>query len=176
MFSKLGSKVKDAGSSLKQTTKQVTGIGRGGVKLELDHVRVAPAGTLRGRIVLALDEPVEAKRLVVSLIARQKVVTISRDNAGRSVGTSNADLYRFDHELAGAKRFESSTMAFELAVPPDALDLRPSAGANPIADAFRTVASAFSPSSGPIEWRVIGRLEIAWGRDLSHEVDVVVAR
>ena len=176
VFAKLGSKVKDAGSSLRQTTKQVTGLGRGGVRLELDRARIAPGSVLRGRIVLALDEPVEAKRLVVSLHARQKVVTVGRDGSGRTVGTSHADVYRFDCELNGSRGYESSTVAFELAVPPDALDLRPSAGANPIADAFRAVASALSPSAGPIEWRVIGRLEIAWGRDLSHELDIVVAR
>jgi len=28
---------------------------------------------------------------------------------------------------------------------------------------------------GPIEWQVIGRLEISWGRDLASEVDIVVA-
>jgi hypothetical protein len=62
-------------------------------------------------------------------------------------------------------------------VPPDALELRPSsAGTNPLADAVRTVASALSPSSGPIEWEVIGKLEIAWGRDLTKSVDIVVTR
>jgi hypothetical protein len=175
-FSKLGGKVKDAGASIKQTTKQVTGIGRGAVRLELDQTRVAPAGTLRGRIVLALPEAVDAKRLVVTLRARQKVVTISKSSSGKSVGTSSADVYQFDHEVGGPRSYESGTFAFELAVPPDALDLRPSAGANPVADAFRTVASALSPSAGPIEWQVIGTLEIAWGRDLSHDVDIVVAR
>jgi hypothetical protein len=175
-FSKLGSKVKDAGSTIKQTTKQVTGIGRGTVRLELDQTRVAPSGTFRGRLTLALPEPVEAKRLVVSLQARQKVVTIRKSDAGRSVGTSSADVYQFDLELGGPKQYESGTFPFELAVPPDALDLRPSAGTNPVADAIRTVASALSPSAGPIEWQVVGTLEISWGRDLRHDVDVIVAR
>jgi hypothetical protein len=40
----------------------------------------------------------------------------------------------------------------------------------------RTVASALTPQAGPIEWQVIGRLEIAWGRDLSSDVDIVVSR
>jgi len=175
-FSKLGGKLKDAGGTIKQTTKQVTGLGRGDVKLELDQTRVAPGGTLRGRIVLKLNEPVDAKRLVVTLRARQKIVTITKTQAGRSVGTSHADVYQFDQELGGAKRYDSGTVAFELPVPPDALELRPSAGTNPIAEVVRTVASALSPSAGPIEWQVIGKLEIAWGRDLSSDVDIVVSR
>jgi hypothetical protein len=179
-FSKLGSTLKEtaktAGTTIKHTSKQVTGLGRGDVKLQLDQTKVAPGGTLRGRVVLALSEPVEAKRLVVTLRARQKVVTFTKNSTGRTVGTSHAEVFHFDQELGSAKSYESSTVDFELHVPPDALDLRPSAGENPIADAVRSVASALSPSAGPIEWQVIGRLEIAWGRDLSSDVDIVVSR
>lgn len=179
-FSKLGGTLKEtaktAGTTIKQTTKQVTGLGRGEVKLELDQTKVAPGGSLRGKVVLALSEPVEAKRLLVTLRARQKVMTITKNQSGRSVGTSHADVYQFDQELGGAKAYESGSVAFELTVPPDALDLRATAGANPLADAVRSVASALSPSAGPIEWQVIGKLEISWGRDLSSDVDIVVTR
>ena len=97
LFSKLGDKMRGAGSQIKQTAKQVTGIGRGDVKLELVQTRVAPGGTVRGRVVLALTEPTEAKRLVVTLQARQKVVTIGKtDSGGRSVGSSHADVFAFD--------------------------------------------------------------------------------
>jgi hypothetical protein len=168
-FSKLG-------GSIKQTTKQVTGLGRGSVKLELDHTKVAPGGTLKGRLVLALPEPVDAKRLIVTLRARQKVMNIHRSSSGRSVSTSHADVYEHDTELGGLQAYQSATLPFELTVPPDALDLRPTAGQSPVADIVRTVASALSPSAGPIEWQVIGRLVIPWGRDLTHDIDVVVAR
>jgi hypothetical protein len=179
-FGKLGGQLREtaktAGTQIKQTTKQVTGLGRGTVKLELDHTRVAPGGTLRGRVVLALDEPVDAKRLVVTLRARQNLMTIGKTEGGKTVGASHAEVYQFDHELGGAKTYESGTLAFMLPVPPDALELRASAATNPLADAVRSLASALSPTAGPIEWQVIGRLEIAWGRDLTSEVDIVVAR
>ena len=180
-FSKLGGQLKDAaktaGTQIKQTSKQVTGLGRGSVKLELDHTRVAPGGTLTGRLVLALTEPVEAKRLVATLRARQKVLSVTKTQSGKTVGTSHVDVFQFDAELGGAATYETGTYAFELTVPPDALELRPpSAGTNPIADAVRSVASALSPSAGPIEWQVIGKLEIAWGRDLSSDVDIIVSR
>lgn len=176
LFSKLGGTLKQAGGTIKQTTKQVTGLGRGDVKLELDQTRGAPGGTLRGRIVLELNEPVDAKRLVVTLRARQRVVEITKNRAGRSIGSSHADVYEFDQELGSASSYQSGTFEFELPIPPDALDLRPSAATNPIADVVRTVAAALSPSAGPIEWQVIGKLEIAWGRDLSSEVDIVVSQ
>jgi len=178
-FSKLGGTLRDAGSQIKQGAKQVTGIGRGKVRVELDQTRVAPGGTLRGRVHLALEEPVDAKRLIVVLRARQKIVTIGKQNGNRTVGTSHADVYEFTHELGGAQRYTAgATLPFELVVPPDALELRAKSegGKNPLADAVRTVASALSPSAGPIEWQVVGTLEISWGRDLASSVDVVVAR
>lgn len=176
-FTGLGGKLKQAGGTIKQTSKQVTGLGRGGVGLELDKLRVAPGALLQGRVVLRITEPVEAKRLVVTLRARQKIVSVSKNSNGRSVGTSYAGVYQFEQELSGAKLYEPTQVSFELTVPPDALDMRPSSsGSSPLVDAVRVVASALTPSAGPIEWQVLAALEIPWGRDLTTEMDVVVAR
>lgn len=188
-FSKLGGQLKEAGGQLKEvgktvgnqvvaTSKQVTGLGRGSVKLELDQTKATPGGTVKGKLVLALTEPVDAKRVLVSLRARQRYIAVKRGDGG-GVGSSHADVYQFDKELAPSGKFEpNQTFEFELVVPPDALELRPqqSAGGNPLSDVARTIASAVTPNAGPIEWQVIGRLEISWGRDLSHDVDIVVAR
>lgn len=165
-----------AGAQVAQTAKQVTGFGRGSVKLELDQTKAAPGGSIQGRLVLALTEPVEAKRLVVRLRARQKMVTVSRNSGGRSVGTQHADVYGFDVELGGATTYQSETLSFELTIPPDALDLKASAPSTPLGEIARTVAAAVSPTAGPIEWQVIGTLEISWGRNLTSEVDIVVTR
>jgi hypothetical protein len=179
-FSKLGGQLKDtaqvAGSQIKQTAKQVTGLGRGSVKLELDQTKAPPGGTIHGRVVLALSEPVDAKKLVVTLRARQKMVTVKRSDAGRSVGTSHADVYEFNVELGGTQKYEAGTLPFELTVPPDALDLRPGTPSSPLGEVARTIASAVSPSAGPIEWQVLATLEIPWGRNLTHDVDIVVTR
>jgi hypothetical protein len=180
-FSKLGGQLKDVGKTVgaqvKQTSKQVTGLGRGSVKLELEQTKVAPGGTLRGKLVLALTERVEAKRLVVTLRARQRFIAV-KSGDGKGVGATHAEVYQFDKELAPAQIFEAETFELALDVPPDALELRakPPSGSNPVADVARTVASALTPTAGPIEWQVIGRLEIAWGRDLTSEVDIVVSR
>ena len=179
-FTKLGGQIKDtaqvAGTQIKQTAKQVTGLGRGSVRLELDQTKAAPGGTIHGRAVLALTEAIEAKRLVVTLRARQKLVTVKRGDGGHSVGTSHADVYEHTLELGAAQIYDSSTLPFELTVPPDALDLRPQAPSSPLGEVARTIASAVSPSAGPIEWQVLVTLEIAWGRNLTHDVDIVVTR
>ena len=178
-FKKLGSVVADTSKTVATqvaaTGKQVTGLGRGSVKLELDHTRVAPGGAIKGRVVLALSEPVSAKRLLVTLRARQRIVTVNRGEGAKGVSATHADVFQFDQELAPSQTFDARTVEFELPVPADALDLKAQPNnTSPLADAARTIASAFKPAAGPIEWQVIGRLEIAWGRDLSSEVDILI--
>jgi len=168
LFSKLG-------TTLKQTTKQVTGLGRGTVRLELDRTKAAPGETLRGRVTLALIEDVDARRLIVSLHAHQRTIEIQRRDGQRISVSNRSEIFRLDHELAGAKRYTSETLAFSIPVPPDALDKRAAPGSHPVADAIRSVASVMGPTVGPIEWSVSARLEIWWGRDLTHDVDIVVA-
>ncbi len=169
LFSKLG-------ATLKQTSKQVTGIGRGTVRLELERTKVAPGDTLRGKVTLALPEAVDAKSLVVSLRAHQRTVEFERRNGVRTPVSTRSEIFHFDHDLGGAQSYDSRTVAFELVVPPDALDKHAPAGSHPIADAVRSVASVLSPQAGPVEWSVTARLSIAWGRDLVHDVDIAVAR
>lgn len=177
VLKKAGSFFSKLGSTMKSTAKQVTGIGRGDVRLELDVPKAAPGGSVKGRVVLELTEPTEAKRLLVTLRARQKVMTVSTSSSGRSVGTQHRDVYAFELELGAARKYESTSVPFELTVPPDALDLRPQTSAgNPLADAVRTVASALSPQTGPIEWEVIATLDIPWGRNLTSSVDIVVTK
>ncbi|HEV7557344.1 MAG TPA: hypothetical protein VGO00_17880 [Kofleriaceae bacterium] len=164
------------GSTLKSTTKQVTGLGRGSVRAELDRTKVAPGETLRGKVVLALPEPIDAKRLVVTLRAHQRTVEIQHRNGSRTSVSNRSEIFHFDVELGGARSYESATTPFEIVVPPDAMDKQAPAGAHPIADAVRSVAAVLSPTVGPVEWSVSVKLEISWGRDLSHDVDIVVAR
>jgi hypothetical protein len=176
LLKKAGGFFSKVGATLKQTGKQVTGIGRGDVRLELDRIKVAPGGSLTGRVVLALPDPVDGKRLFVSLMAYQRTIEFQRRDGQRTTTANRTVIYHFDQELSGAAQFHSKTIAFELPVPPDALDKQAPAGSHPISDAVRSVAAVLSPQVGPVEWTVSARLEISWGRDLSHDVDIVIAR
>lgn len=161
---KAGSFFSKLGSQVKSTAKHVTGVGRGDIKLELDVPKAPPGGTLRGRIVLQLAEPTDAKRLVVSLRATR------RQRQAGATSPVTVEMYKFDHELAGAQRYEITSYPFELTVPADALELKSSAS-HPLLD----VVKAFAPT-GPVEWQVVARLEIPWGKDFTSSVDVVVSR
>jgi hypothetical protein len=176
LIKKAGGLFSKIGSTLKQTTKQVTGLGRGSVRLELERTKLAPGDTLRGKLVLALSEPIDAKALVVSLRAHQRTVELETRNGAPTPVSTRTEIYSFDHQLGGAQSYDSRTLSFELVIPPDALDKQAPAASHPIADAVRSVASVLSPKAGPVEWSVTAKLTIAWGRDLTNDVDIVVAR
>jgi hypothetical protein len=171
-FGKVGSAVRKAGSTAVKAGQTVTGIGRGSVRVSLDPARAAPGGDLRGKVLLELDEPVEAKRLVVELRASQRVF----DSRGgvRALATTTTTIYRFEQELGGARRYHREELPFTLTVPRDTGG-RPEAPAGRIGDVARAVSSVVTPTTGPVEWRVIATLVVPFGRDLDHSVDVVVA-
>ena len=87
-------------------------------------------------------------------------------------------MYRFDLRLGGEQAYGSGAHPFVLTVPPDALDLRmsPGTGGGALGDLARTVASVVAPIAGPIQWQVIAVLDIAWGKNLTHAVDVAITR
>lgn len=176
LLKKAGGLFAKVGATLKQTGKQVTGLGRGTVRLELDRTRLAPGETLTGRVVLALAEPVEAKRLVVALRATQRVLEIQRGSGQRAPISNRTEIYREESELGGAETYDGRTLAFAFTVPADALEKQAPPAPHPIADAVRSIAAALNPQQGPVEWSVSARLVVPWGRDLAHDVDIVVSR
>ena len=168
-FSKLGGAAKKAG-------QQVTGIGRGTVRVALDRSRFAAGEDLKGTVTLALPEPVDAKALTVTLRATQRTVDYHRAGGVRTVGTSNVTVYEQTQEIAGTRSFGSETFAFALPIPTDATvaGKRPVAPGGTIGDVARAVSSVVAPTTGPIQWKVTATLVIPWGRDLDHAIDVVI--
>lgn len=171
-FGKVGSAVRKAGTTAVKAGQTVTGVGRGSVRLALDATRAAPGGELRGKVVLELAEPVEARRLVVELRASQRV--FDARGGVRALATTTTTIYRFEQELGGARSYHREELPFTLTVPRDT-GSRPAAPAGRIGDVARAVSSVVSPTTGPIEWRVTASLVVPFGRDLEHGVDVVVA-
>ena len=173
-FSKVGSAVRQAGDAAKRAGQQVTGVGRGSVQVAIERTRHAPGDDIRGKVTLALTEPVEAKRLIVTLRATQRTVDYGRSGPVRTVNTTKATVYEQTQELGGARSYHDETLAFTLPIPRDAGDRKPPAPAGRLGDVARAVSSVVAPTTGPIEWRVTASLVIPWGRDLEHTVDLVV--
>lgn len=181
-FGSVGSALKKAGQTAVKAGAQVgqsavkagqtvTGVGRGSVRVSVDSAKATPGGDLHGKVTLDLNEPVDAKKLVVELRASQRV--FDARGGVRSLATTQTTIYRFEHELGGAQTYHNDELPFTLTVPKDTV-ARPQAPAGRIGDVARAVSSVVQPTTGPIEWRVIATLVISFGRDLEHSVDVVV--
>src|SRR5207302_515398 len=93
LLKKAGGLFSKIGSTIKETGKQVTGLGRGTVRLELDRTRVAPGDKIAGKVTLALPEAVDAKRLVVSLRAHQRTIEIQRRDGGKTPVSNRSQIY-----------------------------------------------------------------------------------
>ena len=172
LFKSVGSAMKKAGGAVVKTGRQVVG-GRGTITVTVDRDRFAPGDDIRGKVVLAIAEPLEAKKLIVQLRALQRTVDYHRAGGVRTVGTSKATIYQFEKELGGPRRYGSEELPFTLVVPRDAVRQAQAPGGK-LGDVARAVSSVVAPTTGPIEWRVQASLVIPFGRDLDHGVDIVV--
>src|SRR5262245_37397376 len=97
-LSKLGKGAKKAG-------QQVTGIGRGTVRVALARNRFKPGDDLEGKVTLALPEGVAAKALRVTVRATQRAIDVHRQGGVRTVGTSTVTVYEQTQELGGERTY-----------------------------------------------------------------------
>jgi hypothetical protein len=170
-FGSVGSAIKKGAQSAVKAGQTVTGVGRGSVRVVVDPAKATPGGDVRGKVILDLNEPVDAKKLLVELRASQRV--FDARGGVRALATTTAAIYRFEHELGGARRYHKEELPFTLTVPKDTGG-KPQAPEGRIGDVARAVSSIVQPTTGPIEWRVVATLVISFGRDLEHAVDIVV--
>ncbi len=174
LFSKLGSAARDAGKAARRGAQQVTGVGRGTVRVACERTRYAPGDDIKGTVTLALGEPVDAKKLIVHVKATQRAVDFQRVGTVRNLGASTATIYEQTQELDGTRRYESGEHAFVLPLPRDAIAGKAAAPGGKIGDVARAVSSVIAPTTGPVQWKLTATLVIPWGRDLEHAIDLVV--
>ncbi len=169
-FKSIGGAVKKGATTAVKAGQSVVGVGRGEVRVALDELRGRAGGDLRGKVTVALTEPIDGRRLVVELRASQRGVE-SRGGVRTPIATT---LYKFEHELAGAARFHRGEFGFTLPVPRTLGGGRPTPPPGRLGDVARAVSAVVAPTTGPIEWRVIARLVVPMARDLEHAVDVMI--
>jgi hypothetical protein len=172
LFSKLG-------SGMRKAAKATTGLGLGDLRIELAQgAAVAVAGgELRGTLKLALSEPSEAKRLMVGLRATQKSVSYGKGPSGIRTATANTvELYRFDAEVGGARRYHQDSVAFVLPVPPDALDHGIKHPDGKLGDVARAVSAVAGNATSPVQWQVVAWLDIPWSQNVKASTDIVVKK
>jgi hypothetical protein len=164
------------GRTLRKTTKNVVEPARGTLRIALDRTTFAPGDTVRGSVVLELDEPLDADRLSIRLVVAKGVGLVERREA-----TLGSTIVRRD--AAGAARrqpFETGAHDFAWPIAPDLGDKldrlfsrdRARGGAR-VADTWRSLVSGFDPE---ISFTIVARLEVPDGRDLATSVEIMIER
>ena len=148
----------------------VLGIGVGSLSVELDKVDYKLGETVKGRLSLTLSAPEEAKRLVVGVDARQRVVTTSQ----QVVSYRRDTAWKFEHQLKGEGKFSKVTRRFVIKLPQD-LERSGQTPEGALGDIAQLV-SFFSPTKRfPLEWAVYAYLDRPWRLNLKARVPITVS-
>ena len=153
--------------------KKVAGIGIGQIDLELPGGSAVQSGdTLSGTLRLTLTEPVEAKRLIVALRATRRQISFERGDDGKHDKVSRkVTLHREVIELGGQRLYEGGDFPFALYLPE--LGAKVDQG-GVLGDVLRAAQALDDMRSSPVEWRLLGMLEIPWRRNLSKKLPISV--
>jgi len=140
----------------------VFGIGEGKINLELNTHDVTAGGKISGRLRLELNSPKKAKELRVELIGEQRQ---SRQGKSKKVV-----VYKFKQVLAGEQEYESGEYEFELQAPPSTELSQHLEGAAGMALGAAKLLGAIHP----VEYRVIGTLDLPMSMDITKKVQIAV--
>lgn len=178
LFRKLESGFRSIGKGVRSGAKelqQAAGIGVGKLELSLDRFDFRPGDSIVGTVRLALTEPMEAKRLIVSVVGTRERVGYEKDSAGHKRQTRDTEiLWEFERELAGARTYRDQEYRFDIAIPSDVHRQAVIQSSGIIGDIARVVQSATSSGRMPARWRVLAELDIPWKRNIKHKVDITV--
>ncbi|MEM4598758.1 MAG: hypothetical protein QW400_03660 [Candidatus Diapherotrites archaeon] len=144
------------------------GFGKGKIDLQLEKFNYHPGETIKGKVILALNKPVKARRLKVRFFGerqkRETVVVGSR----RSTDYSNEIVYSFEMNLDGEKEYIGREYNFEIIIPQDLtakVDLS-NAGA---LGAVMQFAMSMAPKP---RWFVEAALDVPMGFDVAKKLQI----
>jgi len=170
-FSQVGKRIRSGADEL----KKAAGIGVGNIALALDRYEFRPGDSVTGRVTLGLAEPIEAKRIVVSLTGTADRVSYEKDASGRRRQSRHSEtLCQVERELDGARTYRNESYTFSLMIPTEAgpASSRPDDGV--LGDVARVINAVANASLLPTSWRVVAWLDIPWKRNIKTHVDIQV--
>ncbi|MFT3842227.1 MAG: hypothetical protein QM723_34880 [Myxococcaceae bacterium] len=147
----------------------VLAIGVGELQIKLKQVDYQLGDTVRGLVKVRLTEKLEAKRLVVGIEARQRVIGVS----GGTTSYSNGKVWRFEKELSGEGKYLKRAKKFELLLPND-LERAGPAPENMLGDVAQVISFLSPTKRFPLEWHVFAFLDRPWKFNVKAKVPITV--
>jgi len=146
---------------------------RGSIKLALPRTAFGPGETIAGRFELLVKKPVEGKRLVVSLIAKE----IETYYSGGKRRRRTREVYRDEKVTEDARSYtpgRRATHEFEISAPAGGpSQLPPEVADNAVVQTIFGAAKALGAGRRRLKWRVEARLD-ARGVDLATSKKVTI--
>lgn len=131
------------------------------MELILSSTDVESGGTITGKIKLELNKPKKAKELRVELVGWRR--------KGRKGKIET--VYKFKKVLGGEQTYESREYEFQLKAPiKTQFEKKAEEG---IAGAILGAATMLG-MTGPVEWYVIGTLDIPMSMDITKKVQITI--
>jgi len=161
------------------------GIGAGKMDMKLNSQVVNHGDTIQGKLTLRMKKPVKAKSLSVTLKCYELITTMKLDEGQIDMDQGIRILWHFTQELGGTDEYSSGEYPFTVMVPQDIdkgrdpmASMDGKAGQAVQAAAFLMSAAGMGPGARArnYKWRVTGRLDIPWGKDVTKGLDVQVLK
>jgi hypothetical protein len=146
----------------------IVGIGVGSLELLLIKHAFQPGEVIHGRLELKLEEPVDAKRLVIGVHATEERERWTTDSRGQQIRERETRTrYRVERQLAGKGLYRGGGYDFHLPLPGTSSEPLPGF----LGDVARLVAAVTRPQ---LDWRVYAFLDIPWKANLRAGSDISV--
>ena len=174
-FTRLGKQVREGAKDLHHGLKQTAGIGVGTMQVSLERFDFRPGDVVAGTVKLALNEPMDADRLVVRLVGTRERVSYEKSPTGGQSQTKHTEkLCDLERELDGSRSYLNEGYSFELALPRELDKSADVAQGGVLGDVVRVVQSVQNAHYLPAVWYVEATLHIPWKRNVSKKVEVTV--
>lgn len=170
--------VRDTAVSTAEVVRTTAGVGVGSIAFDVSQVDYKPGDKITGKVILSLEEPTAADKLVVRLYATGTRTRYERESgsSSKTLVHEKETLYSFDLEVDGDKTYPAGENSYEFSIriPTDAEDevTLPESG---LLSEVAKVASLFSRGAKhPTTWALRAFLNIPWKRNLKKEVAIQV--
>lgn len=152
----------------------VFGFGEGKINISLEKYSFSPGETIRGKLVLSLNKPKQARslRLVFRGIEKMHSGGISVGSGGLRHSSKNTErpVYNFELKLDGEHEYSGTQeYSFEIAVPKTSTQAMPEGTLGSVLGAARFL----SGTQSRVEWFLDASLDCS-GLDVNKKVQVSV--
>ena len=148
--------------------------GKGKIEIQISKTSFAPGDTISGKVVLAMNKPVSARELNISLIGEQTKTTGSI--SGQNQTRTKTRIYDFKQQLGSEQEYRGqSEYDFQIMIPADILTRQPQipqvGGA--LGQGIR-IAQAFTGLGVMTDYYLLAKLDVKGIGDIEKKAQVVI--